>query len=164
MATVTVLKFAQADGAAAGLDRIQALKAKKLIKLYDAVIVSWPRGKSCPQANQLIDLVSLGTAGGLFLGMLIGFVFATPFFGAAVGVAFGALGGAFRESGIDDGFVRRVRQDVTEGTSALFLMTGEAVLNSVADDMKHLEFEILATNLSSDQEKILRDAFGQKFE
>jgi uncharacterized membrane protein len=164
MATITVLKFARAEGAAAGLDRIQALKSRNLIKLYDAVIVSWPVGKACPQANQLIDLVSLGTAGGLFLGMFIGFVFATPFFGAAVGVALGALGGAFRDSGIDDAFVRRVRQNVTEGTSALFLMTGDAVLDRVADEMKQLEFEILATNLSSDQEQVLRDAFGQKFD
>ena len=161
MATITVLKFPTAGGAGDALACIEALKTRGLIKLYDAVIVSWPTGKPCPQASQLNDLVGGGTICGLFLGMLLGFIFATPFFGAAVGLALGSLGGAFRESGLNDAFVLRVRKEVTEGSSALFLMTSEAVLNSVADEMKSFKFEIIATNLSGEQEKILRDAFGQ---
>jgi uncharacterized membrane protein len=80
----------------------------------------------------------------------------------AVGTAVGALGGAFRDYGIDDYFIERVRSEVTEGTSALFLMTSEAVLDRVADEMKDIQFEILATNLSKEQEQRLREAFGQE--
>ena len=52
------------------------------------------------------------------------------------------------------------RSEVTEGTSALFLMTSDAVLDRVAEAMKDIQFEIIATNLSHEQEQKLRDAFG----
>ena len=51
---------------------------------------------------------------------------------------------------------------MTEGTSPLFLMTSEAVTDRVVEQMKTLKFEIIATNLSKDQEKKLFEAFGQE--
>jgi uncharacterized membrane protein len=97
----------------------------------------------------------------MFWGMLFGMIFATPFFGAAIGAALGALGGTFRDYGIDDDFIKQVRNQVTEGTSALFLMTSDAVMDRVVDAMKGAKFEIIATNLSKDQEQKLRESFGQ---
>jgi uncharacterized membrane protein len=79
-----------------------------------------------------------------------------------VTAAFGALGGAFRDYGIDDDFIKRVRSQVTKGTSALFLMTSEAVMDRVVEGMKDVKFEIIATNLSKEQEQKLREAFGQE--
>jgi uncharacterized membrane protein len=96
----------------------------------------------------------------MFWGMLFGFIFFTPLFGIALGAAVGAIGGAFRDYGIDDSFIRAIRMKVTEGTSALFLMTSDAVIDRVAEGMKGLTFDIIATNLSNDQERKLRDAFG----
>src|ERR1700736_3362827 len=98
------------------------------------------------------------TMSGMFWRILLGFVFATPLFGMAVGAALGALGGAFRDYGIDDNFIKQVRSQVTEGTSALFLMTSDAVMDRVADAMKDVKFEFIATNLSKEQEQKLREA------
>jgi uncharacterized membrane protein len=98
---------------------------------------------------------------GMFWGMLLGLIFAAPLFGMAIGAAFGALGGSFRDYGIDDDFIKKVREQVTEGTSALFLMTSDAVLDRVAEAMSHVKFEIIATNLSKEQEAKLHEAFGQ---
>ena len=42
----------------------------------------------------------------------------------AVGAAAGALAGSLADYGIDDDFIKNVREKVTEGTSALFLLTG----------------------------------------
>jgi len=162
MATVTVLKFPTVEGADDALSRVQDLQKQHLIKLHDAAIVSWPAGKKSPRTRQLVDLVSAGALSGMFWGMLFGLIFFTPLFGMAVGAAFGALGGAFRDYGIDDDFIKRVRSQVTEGTSALFLMTSEAVMDRVADAMKSAKFEIIATNLSKEQEQKLREAFGQE--
>ena len=39
-------------------------------------------------------------------------------------------------------------------------MTSDAVLDRVADQLKSLKFEIIATNLSAEQERKLREAFG----
>src|SRR6516164_2042082 len=162
MATVTVLEFATADGAANALGRVQELQKQALIKLHDAAIVTWPTGKKSPKTKQLVDLVGIGAMSGMFWGLLLGLIFAAPLFGMAIGAAFGALGGSFRDYGIDDDFVKRVRSQVTEGTSALFLMTSEAVMDRVVDVMSHMKFEIIATNLSNEQETKLREAFGQE--
>ena len=99
--------------------------------------------------------------GGMFWGLLLGVIFLTPLFGMAIGAAFGAMGGAFRDYGIDDDFIKRVRSAVTEGTSALFLMTSDAVIDRVSDRMKNLKFDIIATNLTKEQEDQLREAFSQ---
>jgi uncharacterized membrane protein len=162
MATVTVLKFSTADGADDVLNRVHDLQKQHLITVHDAAIVSWPAGKKSPRTRQLVDLVSAGALGGMFWGMLFGLIFFTPLFGMAVGAVFGALGGAFRDYGIDDDFIKRIRSQVTEGTSALFLMTSEAVMDRVVDAMKDVKFEIIATNLSKEQEQKLREAFGQE--
>jgi uncharacterized membrane protein len=161
MAAVTVLKFPTADGAAHALNGVQELQKQQLIKLHDAAIVSWPVGKKSPKTKQLVDLVGIGAMSGMFWGLLFGLIFFAPLFGMAVGAAFGALGGAFRDYGIDDDFIKRVRSQVTEGTSALFLMTSEAVMDRVVEAMKNVKFEIIATNLSREQEHKLREAFGQ---
>jgi uncharacterized membrane protein len=161
MAAVTVLKFPTADGAEHALKLVQDLQQAHLINVHDAAIVCWPVGKKSPRTRQAANLVAAGALGGMFWGFLFGLIFLVPLFGMAVGAAFGALGGAMRDYGIDDDFVKRVRSQVTEGTSALFLMTSEAVLDRVAEVMSHVQFEIIATNLSREQEQKLREAFGQ---
>jgi uncharacterized membrane protein len=162
MATVTVLKFSTAEGANNTLGRVRELATQHLIKVHDAAIVSWPAGKKSPRTKQIVDLVGIGAMSGMFWGMLLGFIFAVPLFGMAVGAAFGALGGSFRDYGINDDFIKRVRSEVTEGTSALFLMTSDAVMDRVVEAMKDVKFEIIATNLSHEQETKLREAFGQE--
>jgi uncharacterized membrane protein len=162
MATVTVLKFATAEGANNALSRVQDLQKRQLIKLHDAAIVSWPAGKKSPKTKQLVDLVGIGAMSGMFWGLLFGLIFFTPLFGMAVGAAFGALGGAFRDYGIDDDFIKQVRSQVTQGTSALFLMTSDAVMDRVVEEMKNVKFEVIATNLSKEQEQKLREAFAQE--
>ena len=88
-------------------------------------------------------------------------IFVTPFFGLVVGGAAGAIRGAFRDYGIDDNFIKGVRGAVTAGTSALFLMTSDAVMDRVVKALQGVEFEIIATNLSAPQEQKLRDLFVQ---
>jgi uncharacterized membrane protein len=50
---------------------------------------------------------------------------------------------------------------IEEGTSALFLITADAVLDRLADAMKAMKFEIFATSLSKAQEQTLREAFAE---
>lgn len=161
MATVTVLSMPTPDGATNVLSVIQGLQKQQLIKVLDAAIVSWPVGKKSPATKQLVSMMQVGALGGMFWGLLLGVIFMTPLFGMAVGAAMGALGGAFRDYGIDDDFINKVRSQVKEGTSALFLMTTDAVLDRVADAMKAVKFEIISTNLSKEQEQKLREAFAE---
>jgi uncharacterized membrane protein len=123
MGTVTTLAFPTMNGAQDGLDRIKKLQQRNLITLHDAAIVSWPAGQTAPSTKQLVNLVGLGVASGMFWGTLLvrlGLIFLTPFFGLTIGAALGAVGGTFRDYGISDDFIGAIRSQVKEGTSALF--------------------------------------------
>ena len=77
-----------------------------------------------------------GALSGAFYGMLFGLLFFVPFFGMAVGSAKGALAGHFTDYGIDDDFIKSVRQEVTESTSALFLLTGKATVDKLEPNLR----------------------------
>jgi Protein of unknown function (DUF1269) len=61
-----------------------------------------------------------GAAMGGLWGLRFGLLFFAPVLGVAVGTAAGALTRSLTDVGIDDGFIRSVREKVTPGTSALF--------------------------------------------
>jgi len=164
MATITVFKFDNPGGAEKLLDLVKDLTKQQLITLQDAAIVEWEQGKKAPKTKQLANLTGLGALDGAFWGMLFGLIFFVPFFGMAVGAAMGALSGKFSDYGIDDDFINATRDKVTEGTSALFLMTSNAVEDKVVAAVKGsgLQFELVTSNLSNEQEESLRTAFGAK--
>ena len=162
MATLTVLKFSTPDGAAKMLDKVKSLQKMELIKIQDAAIVSWLPGKKAPKTKQLVDMAGIGAMQGAFWGMLFGLIFFVPFFGLAVGAAFGALGGKMADYGISDDFIKKTREKVTEGTSALFLMTSAAVQDKVFAELKGYDFELIASNLTKEQEDALKAAFAEE--
>jgi uncharacterized membrane protein len=160
MATLSVLKFSTADGAQQMEGTLLTLQKQQLITIHDAAIVTWPQGKKQPKTEQLHNMAGAGAMQGAFWGMLFGLIFFIPFFGLAVGAAMGALSGKFADYGIDDNFIKQTRAKVTEGTSALFLLTSGAVVDKVVEAAKGQTFEILSTNLPKDKEDELRAAFG----
>jgi uncharacterized membrane protein len=162
VATLTVLEFKTVDGAGEALEKIQSLQKLHVIKVIDAAIVTWPEGRKSPKTKQLLSMTGVGAFQGAFWGMLFGLIFLVPFFGMAIGAAFGALGGAFADYGIDDEFIKRIREKITEGTSALFLMTKDEVLDKISEEMKSFDFEIIATNLTKEQEERLIAAFSEE--
>ena len=107
-------------------------------------------------------MAGAGALGGAFWGMLFGLIFFVPFFGLAIGAAIGALAGHFSDYGIDDKFIEQTRSKVTEGTSALFLLTQNAVMDKVVEPLKALKPELISTNLSKEQEDQLKAAFGEE--
>jgi uncharacterized membrane protein len=162
VATITGFKFETADGAGEMLDLVENLSRQQLITLQDAATVTWPEGEKKPKTKHLGDMTGEGALGGAFWGMLFGLIFFVPFFGLAVGAAVGALFGHFSNYGIDKEFIEAAQEKVTEGTSAVFLMTSDAVTDKVTDAIKDsgLEFELFYTNLSKEQEALLQEDFG----
>jgi len=160
MANLTVWKFHTADGAEKALEKLSDLKKQHLIEIVDAAIVTWPTGKKKPKTKQAINLAGLGALDGAFWGMLFGLIFFVPLFGMAVGAAIGALSGSFADYGINDSFINDVKSKVTEGTSALFLLSGEATLDKVSEAFAGEQLELIQSNLSKEQETALREHFG----
>ena len=160
MSTLSVLKFPTADGAQKMESTLLDLQKQHVIEVQDAAIVTWPQGKKQPKTQQLHSLTGQGALIGAFWGMLFGLLFFIPFFGLAVGAAMGALSGKFADYGIDDNFIKQTREKVTEGTSALFLLTTGAVVDKLVEALKGQTFEIISTNLPKEKEDELRAAFG----
>ena len=162
MATsLVVLKFDTPEGADKGLEVTASLQKQHLLEVLDAATVTWPKSKKKPKTRHGGDLTCAGAWYGAFWGMLLGWIFFVPFFGAAFGAAVGALSGHFTDYGIGKDFLEQVRAKVTEGTSALFLLVGQVTTDRVVDAFKAApKFEVIATNLSKDQEEKLKAAFA----
>lgn len=158
MATLTVWKFDSPQGAKQAEEALAALQKQELIKILDAATVSWEEGKKKPKTHQANNLVATGLLGGMFWGLLFGVIFFIPLIGLVVGAASGALFGSLTDIGIDDDFIGSVRDKVTPGTSALFILTADVVVDRVHAAMREqgIHGELIETNLSAEQEANLR--------
>jgi uncharacterized membrane protein len=164
MANLTVWKFETSSGAKDALATLAELQRQHHIVLIDAATVTWPKGKKQPRTQQAVDLVGRGALDGAFWGMLFGFLFFVPLLGLAVGAAVGGVSGRFKDYGINDDFIKDVQSKVTEGTSALFLLTGAATREKVQEAFQNVKMELISSNLSDAQEAELRAAFGRETE
>jgi uncharacterized membrane protein len=160
MATLTAWAFPGVTDAEQAAERLRALQAQQLINIQDAAIVSWEVGKKKPKTRQLNNLAAAGALGGAFWGMLFGLLFFVPLLGAAVGAAIGGLTGSMSDVGIDDTFIDSVKQRVTPGTSALFLLSSDAVIDRIKGEFPN-HGELIASNLSAEEEAKLREVFTE---
>ena len=138
------------------------LNKQQLIQIEDAATVSWPEGANKPKTRQLPELTAAGASWGALWGLLFGLLFFVPLIGVALGAGLGALAGRFADVGISDDFIKAVREKVTPGTSALFLLSDHAVVERIVPALEPLKPELISTNLSPEQEQQLRAAFAQQ--
>jgi uncharacterized membrane protein len=84
MATLSVLKFDDPNGADRVLLALEGMQERQLITLEDAAVVSWPQANKKPKTRQLHSTASMGAMSGAFWGFLFGLIFFVPFLGAAI--------------------------------------------------------------------------------
>ena len=161
MATMTVWKFPTPNGAAIAEDTLKNLQRMELITILDAAIVTYPEGARKPKTQQLRSMAGVGALGGAFWGMLFGLIFFVPLLGMAIGAGMGALTGSMTDVGIDDSFIRRMRDEITPGTSALFVLSQGAVVDKVKEAFEGQQMVLVETNLSHEQEDKLREVFSE---
>ena len=162
MANLTAWKFDTPDGASQAVRTLKELQDEGLIVIDDAAIVEWPQGKKKPKTRQVDDMTSERALGGAFWGFLFGILFFVPLIGAAVGAGVGAMSARLGHVGIDDEFIDQVKGAVTEGTSALFLLSSRGVADRITQRFIGQKPELIATNLGPEQEARLLEAFGQE--
>ena len=160
MTTLTATKFPTPDGADAALAKLEELQSQRLIQVVDAAVVRWEPGHKKPRTRELHNNAGASAMGGGFWGLLLGLIFFVPILGLAIGAATGALLGSMNDVGISKEFISSVREKITPGTSALFLLSSDAVLDRVRDEFRGSDAELITTNLSADQEQKLRQAFA----
>ena len=89
--------------------------------------------------------------------MLFGLIFFVPLLGMAVGAAMGALSGSMADVGINDEFIRGVRDTRDVGPVRHVL---ERRADKVLGEFRSTGASLISTNLSGDQEARLREAFA----
>ncbi|MCL5123067.1 MAG: DUF1269 domain-containing protein [Deltaproteobacteria bacterium] len=141
--------------------RLMLLKMQKdyLIDLEDAVVaVKDENGKV--KIHQMFNLTAAGAASGGFWGTLIGLIFLNPLLGLAVGATAGAVSGALTDVGIDDKFMKELADNLTNGTSVLFVLVRKATPDKVLEELQGTGGKILKTSLSHEDEAKLQAALG----
>ncbi|SDW73229.1 Uncharacterized membrane protein [Amycolatopsis xylanica] len=162
MVTLTIWRFGTAEGANRAARTLEVLTQTELISVHDAAIVSWPEGRKKPVLRQLRQVTGRGALTGAFWGMLFGLIFLVPLLGAAVGAAAGAAGTALTDVGIDDDLIKQIRDQLSPGTSALFVLSSGAVIEKVENAFAGQETpELIFTNLSPEEERRLREVFSE---
>lgn len=160
MATLTAFRFDSVDGADDALRVVSMLQEQQLITIMDAALVSWPRGKNRPSTRQVVWPIGTQLLDGTFWGMLFGLIFFVPVLEAGHLAETDRLTSALSDVGIDDTFIYQVRSKLTEGTSALFVLSRDPVMDRINDASKGKKPDLITINLPPDEEMKLRNLFG----
>ena len=161
MSKLLVLSFDKKDVAGQVRDRLVDLQKQELIQIKDACIVTRNK-KGRVKFQQARDLVGAGAVGGAFWGALIGLLFLMPLAGMAIGSIIGGLTGKLGDIGINDEFMKDASESIGPDESGLFLLIDSWNEERVLEEINDFDPELLQTNLSSDEEERLREAFGAK--
>jgi uncharacterized membrane protein len=163
VATLSVWRFDSTTGAREAADILDDLERAHQVVVQDVAIVSWEVGKKKPHTTQRTSATGAGALSGGFWGLLFGLIFFVPLLGAAIGAATGAITGSLADVGIDDGFINRVRDQVTPGSSALFVLTSDAIVDRIHDAfVGGPQGELIHTSLTAEQEAALREIFADQ--
>lgn len=155
MSELVVFTYEQEEKAGQALAAVATLKQenvqKALIGIEDAaVVVKDAKGKV--RVRQTLESVVKGSnvvSGGLW-GVLIGFLFGGPLFGALLGMGLSALFGRKIDIGIDNDFIKRIGDELAPGDSALFLLVNDTPVETVADALKEHGGKLYHTSFSKE--------------
>lgn len=141
--------------------RLAFLKMQKtyLVSLEDAVVVEKKQNGKI-KLHQMYNLTASGAVGGGFWGVLIGLIFLNPLLGLVVGAGAGAVAGALSDVGINDDFMKQLAENLTPGTSALFVLVDSDLTDKVLDALRGTGGTILQSSLSHEDEAKLQAALA----
>ncbi|RPJ12421.1 MAG: DUF1269 domain-containing protein [Deltaproteobacteria bacterium] len=157
MSDLIVIEFKDEESAFEARAELAKMQKEYFLQMEDVVVVT-KNEKGKIKLHQAVNLTSAGAAQGGFWGMLIGFLLLNPLLGAAVGAGAGALSGKLSDIGINDQFMKDLAADLTEGTSALFILLRKVTPDKVLARLeeKQIKGKILKTSLTVENEDELR--------
>lgn len=163
MATLAAWRFDTPTGAEESVAALHAVACPSGVVLRDAATVSWELAWTKPRPRQVPWDCPEGNLGSAFWGLLFGMIFFVPLLGAATGAAGGALSGSLTDIGIGDSFINRVRDQITPGTSALFVLGSDADVEMLGTALTAQgATRRILTSLSTEQDAALRSVFAEE--
>jgi uncharacterized membrane protein len=160
MTTFTVWKFEDPGGAERAASIVKYAADDGLVTLVDHAVMTWPVGEDQPSTRHGHDDPKRGAGYGALWGILAGALFAVPVVGGVAGAALGALSKATEGTGITKDDLARIRTEVSEGSSALFLVTDEGNLDRLGERFRGVDKTLIHTNLTEPERDLLMETFG----
>jgi uncharacterized membrane protein len=159
MTAFTVWKFDTPEGADHAMSLLKDAAGENLVEIEDHAVVSWPEGEEKPTITHGRDDTKRGAAWGGFWGLLLGALFTVPVLGVVAGGALGIMGKASQKLGISQEKLEAIRDEVTPGTSALFVVTNAGDLDRLGERFHGMNMKLVETNLTPVEKKELLEAF-----
>jgi len=160
VAAFTVWKFEDPDGAGRAASILEDAASDRVVKIVDHAVLSWPAGESRPTLKHGHEETKHTAGWGALWGLLAGTLFMVPLVGAAAGAAIGAISKATEGTGITKEQLETIRAQVTEGTSALFVVTEEGNLDQLGDRFHGMHWKLVDSNLTGAERRLLLETFG----
>jgi uncharacterized membrane protein len=160
--TLAVWRFNAPEIAEFVVPRLERLARDGEIAVEDAALVGWPPRHRKPRTRVLGALDGPGHLWGGFWGVLLALIFLTPIAGPRFGAAAGAVAGTLADFGVADDFVKCVRDSVTPGTSAVFVLGGRNCPDRISAALADIPATLIRADLSDEQTQHLRDALGDE--
>jgi uncharacterized membrane protein len=161
-ATLAVWRFGAPGLAEEMLPALERVMHSDELDVDAAALVSWPPSHRKPSVRDLGGVIHPGALWGGFWGVVLALIFLTPLAGPTFGAAAGAIAGSLTDFGVEDDFVKRVRDAVTPGTSAVFIIGSSRAIEPIAEAFGGGDVAMLGYTLSHEQAQNLREALGEE--
>lgn len=159
MATLVAIGYPDQSTAEQARQTVQQLESELIIQADHVAAISRDlEGKYDVHTSHGAPSAGGGAVWGSFWGLLFGVLFLVPFAGLALGAGFGALFGHLGEKGIDKAFQQEVRDYLTPGTSALFMVIEQATPDKALAALEQYGGTVIRTSLSEEDTKRVQDA------
>jgi uncharacterized membrane protein len=156
MNQLIVIGFDHLDDARNAMKRLRELEREGRVQFEDTAIVERELDGKAHVRNEVSGTTETAAVLGAALGGVLSFVF--PIAGIAIGAALGAAIGAAMGTGVSPNFVEDVKNTLTPGRSALFLVVREADADAVTAALRDFEGDLIQTTLDIEAEEALRQA------
>jgi uncharacterized membrane protein len=154
MSDLIVVGFDHLDDAKSAMQRLRELERDGQVSFEDTAIVERAPDGNVHVRNELTGATESGAAIGAVVGSLVTFFF--PVVGFAIGAAAGALVGSMLKTGVESSFVDEVKDKISPGRSALFLVVKGGSIEAVIAGLEPFKGDVIQTTLESDAEEQLR--------
>jgi uncharacterized membrane protein len=160
MSQLLVITFAERETAGQAGERLKGIEKAHAVNIDDMAIVE-KDAEGKVHVHHGVDKTTAGGAiGGGVLGLLIGLVF-FPIGGLLIGAGVGAIIGRALHHNVDKKLVEDVTNDLTENTSALFVL-GEGTASAVVGALEPYKGKIYQTTVDAETEAQLQAALDKE--
>ena len=158
VATIVAIAYPDQGTAEQAQAAVLRLEDEPVIRVEQVAVISRDVNGRCHVHTSHDGIPTAGGAiwGGLW-GLLFGTLFLIPLAGWAIGAGVGARLGYLKRKGIGEDFQHQVRDHLTPGTSALFLVIERADPDKAIAELRKFGGTVIKTTLSdADTEKLQR--------